>query len=221
VALGNGSIVDLMPGEKAQFADPARPNANFDPFFISCVRQIGVALSIPFEVLIKHFTASYSAARAALLDAWTFFYNRRDFLANGFCQPIYEAFFDEAVALGRIDAPGYFDDAATRLAYLRAKWVGDAPPSIDPQKEAEAAKILVDEGFSTREEQTMRLTGGVWEDNHPQQVREKQMRVKDGLEPAQPQPGDTGTAPKPGKPTNAPNPEQARTGRHGGCIKCE
>lgn len=181
VALGNGSIVDLMPGEKPEFANPARPNAQFDPFFQALVRQIGIGLSIPFEVLIKHFTASYSAARAALLDAWTFFFNRREWLAVTFCQPVYATWFEEAVANGRIVAPGFFADPALRLAYLRADWVGDAPVSLDPLKEANAAQVRLATGISTLESETMQLTGKVWEDNHAQQVREKQMRERDGL----------------------------------------
>jgi lambda family phage portal protein len=193
VAMGSGSIVDLNPGEKPEFANPTRPNAAFDPFFQACVRQIGIALSIPFEVLIKHFTASYSAARAALLDAWTFFYNRRQFLTVTFCQPTYETWFEEAVAIGRIDAAGFFSDPAIRRAYLRAEWVGDAPVSLDPEKEANAAKVRLEIGVSTIEKETMQLTGGVWEDNHPQQVREQQLRKQDGLiqeaPPAQPADG--------------------------------
>lgn len=188
IALGNGSIVDLMPGEEPVFANPTRPNDKFDPFVQAVVRQIGIALCIPFEVLIKHFTASYSAARAALLDAWTFFYNRRDFLSVQFCGPIYEAFFDEAVTSGRLTAPGYFADPATRRAYLRADWVGDAPVSLDPLKDAQAAQARLTAGISTLESETMQLTGKVWEDNHAQQVREKQKRTDDGLVPPPPDP---------------------------------
>jgi len=67
VKLGNGLILDLAPGEKVSTANPGRPNQAFDPFIMAIMRQIGVGLEIPFEILIKHFTASYSAARAALL----------------------------------------------------------------------------------------------------------------------------------------------------------
>lgn len=192
VALGNGAIVDLMPGEKPTFANPARPNEKFDPFVQAILRQIGIALCIPFEVLIKHFTASYSAARAALLDAWTFFYNRRDFMTVMFCQPIFEAWFEEAVAFGRITAPGFFADPATRRAYLRADWVGDAPVSLDPLKDAQAAQVRLTTGISTLESETMQLTGKVWADNHAQQVVEKQARQTDGLEQPPPDPNANG-----------------------------
>ncbi|MFP4561631.1 MAG: phage portal protein, partial [Thiohalorhabdus sp.] len=56
--IGNGSVIGLEPGEKPETASPGRPNDNFDPFFTAIVRQIGSALEIPYEVLIKHFTSS-------------------------------------------------------------------------------------------------------------------------------------------------------------------
>jgi capsid protein len=64
------------------FVNPARPNPEFDAFVMSILRQIGVGLEIPYEILIKHFTASYSASRAALETAWQFFRRRRTWLAR-------------------------------------------------------------------------------------------------------------------------------------------
>jgi lambda family phage portal protein len=181
VALGSGSIIDLMPGEEPKFANPARPNANFDSFVQAVIRQIGIALQIPFEVLIKHFTASYSAARAALLDAWTFFYNRREWLTTVFCQPVFETWFEEAVAAGRIDAPGFFDDPAIRRAYLKAEWIGDAPVSMDPLKDAQAAAARLGSKLSSRSAECLALTGRPFDDVVPELVREKEMLTEAGL----------------------------------------
>lgn len=204
LALGNGAIVDLADGDDVAFANPGRPNTAFDPFVAAILAQIGVALGLPLEVLTKHFTASYSAARAALLEAWKFFLGRRHWLAAGFCQPVYEAWLDEAVAIGRIAAPGYFGDPAVRRAYLGAEWIGDAPGSIDPAKEVTAAQGRVTLGVSSLARETMELTGQVWEEVHAQQVREHQMRLRDGLDsaasPGTPPPATSpaGGAPRPG-----------------------
>jgi len=181
VGLGPGAIVDLGPGEDITSFMPNRPNAGFDMFTQSVLRQIGIALELPFEVLIKHFTASYSASRAAVQDAWRFFKNRRQWIADGFCQPVYEAWMDEAVAIGRISAPGYFDKPAIRKAYLQANWVGDQPMQIDPVKEIEAATKRLDVGVSTLTQETMQITGGVFTDNIRQQKKERAMRLEAGL----------------------------------------
>ena len=86
VQLGMGAVVGLMPGEKANVANPSRPYPNFAPFIEGVSTQIGMALGIPRELLIKQFNASYSASKAALLDAWVYFRGVRYWLANSFCQ---------------------------------------------------------------------------------------------------------------------------------------
>ena len=80
--IGDGAVVFLDPDEELQFADPKRPNAAFGEFVKSVCRQIGAALEIPYEVLIKEFTSSYSASRGALLEAWKMFRMRREWLTK-------------------------------------------------------------------------------------------------------------------------------------------
>lgn len=181
IQLASGAIVDLEHGAKASIANPGRPNVAFDPFVMAVLRQIGVALELPFEVLIKHFTASYSAARAALLEAWKFFKNRRMWLADNFCQPVYETWLAEAVATGRVAAPGFFADPAVRKAWCGAVWLGDGPGSIDPLKEANAIEKRIDIGITTLAEETAAYDGGDWETKHVQRVKEHKMRSDAGL----------------------------------------
>lgn len=181
IKLGNGAVVGLAPGEDVSTVNPSRPNANFDPFFEAIVKQIGLSLEIPKEVLVKHFTASYSAARAALLEAWKFFRNRRDWLAESFCQPIYEAFLEEAIANNRIAAPGYFSDPILREAYCHAEWIGPAKGMINEKDEVEAAGLRIQYRLSTLDRETSELTGGDWETNVRQQQKEQRMLAEAGL----------------------------------------
>jgi len=180
--LGNGSIIGLNPGEKIQESNPGRPNQAFDGFVTAICRQIGAAIELPFELLVKHFTASYSASRAALLEAWKYFRKRRVWLAKRFCQPIYEEWLAEAVATGRIEAPGFFEDKAIRMAYCGTEWYGPSPGQIDPEKEVNAAILRVENCFSTRDRETTELTGGDFEDNVRQRTREEKIIKEGGLE---------------------------------------
>lgn len=173
--LGYGSVVGLFPGEKISTVAPGRPNVAFDPFVMAILRQIGIALELPFEILVKHFTASYSAARAALEEAWDYFSKRRHWLVTMLCRPVYEAVIDEAVALGRLQAPGYNADPLIRRAWLCATWIGDAPSQIDPVKEIEAAEKRVALRISTREEERARLIGDPWEAIVPQIIKEEKL----------------------------------------------
>jgi lambda family phage portal protein len=202
--MGPAAMLELMPDEKVEFANPSRPNAMYEPFVNAILQQIGVALELPFEVLTKHFTSSYSAARAALIEAWKFFLSQRAWLAEVLCQPIYEAWMTEAVALGRIYAPGYLNgDPSIREAYHRAQWIGPARGQIDEFKEIKAARISVDMGVKTLEEVTNELTGGSWESKHHQRAKEVKMRRRDGLE-AEMAPEENGQAEQGDIPNDGP-----------------
>lgn len=181
--LGNGAIVALEQGEEVQIANPSRPNQAFDGFVIAMCRQIGAALEIPYELLLKNFNASYSASRAALLEAWKMFRMRREWIIGNFCQPIYEEWLTEAVLKGRIKARGFFDDPAIKAAWCGAEWFGDCQGQLDPLKEANAAAVRVAEGFSTREREAAELTGMKFEAIHATRKREEDMRKADGLAP--------------------------------------
>lgn len=179
--LSPGAILDLQPNENIEIANPSRPNAGYDGFVQSILRQIGVALEIPFEILIKHFTASYSAAQAALVEAWKTFTTRRKWIASQFCQPVYEMVIAEAIAKGILEAPGFFTDPFVRAAYLGAEWIGPPRGQIDQLKEIRAADYRVRLGVSTLEEETAAITGGSWETKHIQRTREQSLRVRAGL----------------------------------------
>lgn len=181
IDLDTSSVVGLLPDEDVVFNDPNRPNGKFDPFWLSCVRQIGIALEIPYEILIKHFSSSYSASRGAMLEAWRMFNTRRKWFASRFCQPIYEAFFDEMVALGRFYAPGYLADPMIRKAWCGGEWIGDPRGMIKESEEIDAANKRVALGVSNRERETELLTGGDFDANHRQLAREQKMRDEAGL----------------------------------------
>jgi lambda family phage portal protein len=174
--MGAGAIMALEPNQSIEIANPGRPNTAFDGFITSLARQIGVALELPYELLIKHFTASYSASRAALLEAWKMFRMKRVWLASNFCQPIYEEWLTEAILKGRIEAKGFFDDPAIKQAWCGVEWVGPSQGQIDPIKEANAAKIRVEQGFSTREREAMELTGGNFSIINKVRIKEERLR---------------------------------------------
>jgi lambda family phage portal protein len=182
VKLGSGALIGLRPGESIETADPKRPNANFDSFIKAILEQVGVSLEIPFEILIGHFSASYSASRAALLEAWRFFRGRRHWLATSFCQEVYENFLFEGVSLGRIVAPGFFSDPLIRNAYCGAIWIGEAPAQIDPRKEVDAAEKRLELCLTTRDEETVAITGGDFESNFPRIKMEKAMLESIGID---------------------------------------
>ena len=179
ISMGNGAITMLEDGEDISIANPSRPNSNYDAFMMSVYKQIGAALEIPYEVLLKSYTSSYSASRAALLEAAEVFKKRRTYLQDDFCQPVYEMFLAEAIAKGRIQAKGFFTDPLVHKAWCGAKWNSTATvPVLDPTKEVQAAKMRVEEGFSTREAETVALNGSDFRTNVAQLVQENTKLVE-------------------------------------------
>lgn len=175
IELAPGSVIDLGENEKANMVNPGRPNANFDGFVMSVIKQIGCALEIPFEVVLKCFSNNYSASRGALLEFWKTVSMYRGWFAADFCQPIFEEFMYEAVAKGRIKAPGFFADPLIRKAYCTAEWNGPSAGQLDPKKEVEAAELRIQGGFSTRDRETTELTGGDFYKNMRQRKREEKL----------------------------------------------
>lgn len=180
--MGNAAIVGLAPNESIEIANPGRPSTAFDPFVLSILRQIGVGLELPFELLVKHFTASYTASQGAILEAWRAFLTRRTFLSRVWCQNIYEAWLLEAVVMGRVTAPGFLGaDPRIRAAYQSALWTGPSKGQLREDIETKAADMRVASGFSTIQREASLINGSSWEQNHKQRVVERNARLRDGL----------------------------------------
>lgn len=175
IELAPGAVIDLGEGEKANMVNPGRPNPNFDPFVMAVIKQIGAALEIPYELLIMAFSNNYSASRAAILEFFKVIKMYRAWFVTDFCQPIYEEWLCEAVAKGRINAPGFFNDPIIKDAYCSAEWNGPSAGQLDPKKEVEAAELRVQGGFSTRERETTELTGTDFYKNIKQRKREEEL----------------------------------------------
>lgn len=181
VKLGSGAVQYLREGEKVEESKPGRPNPAFEGFVKAVCRQMGATLEIPYEVLLKHFTSSYSASRAAQLEANKMYRKKRERFAADFCQPVYEEWLSEAVATGRIYAPGLLSDPLIKKAYSKTEWNGPAHGQLDPLKEAKASILKMENGLSTGEKEAMELTGTEYSDNHRTLVDENNMRIQDGL----------------------------------------
>jgi lambda family phage portal protein len=197
----SGKAINLLPGEKANMVTPGRPNPEFDPFWNATVRQIGMALGMPVEVLTMHFQSSYTAARGALLMAWRGFSQRREKVAKLMCQPVLELWLANEVSQGRINCPGFFADENIRAAWCAAIWTGDGPGSVDPLKEVTAAEKRVAMEMSTLQAESIAYDGQDFDAKHRQRTKEVAMQKRDGTAPAA-MPGSvpTQTAPIPDTP---------------------
>lgn len=163
--LGPGTINALPKNIDVKSVGTAGDQSTFDSFVTHFLKQISSSLNIPYEVLMKSFTSSYSASRAALLQAWEQFKLRRTWFSRDFCQPVYEIWLTEAVATGRLEAPGFFTDPAIRFAYSNAEWYGPSMSILDPLKDVNGAALRIQYGLSTPEREAAEMTGSNFYDN--------------------------------------------------------
>ena len=80
----------------------------------------------------------------------------------------------EAIAIGRIDAPGFFDDPVKRQAYLNAMWINERANVLDPLKEANAQVLRLQNNLSTYERE-LAATGQDFDDVAQQLKTEREL----------------------------------------------
>ena len=115
-----------------------------------------------------------------MLLAWKMFNTRRSWLVNHFCDPVYEAWMEEAVLRGRVAAPGFLDDPIIRQAYLGNTWIGPSPGQIDPVKETKAAGERLALNLTTRSGEAAAI-GEDFDQNIEQSAREEKQMEELGL----------------------------------------
>lgn len=176
--MGPGAINVLEQGEDIKFGNPNMPIAGFEAFVKTIEQMTGAALEIPRDVLVKEFNASYSASKGALEEMWESVKMRRNWFIADFCQPVYETWLAEAVAIGRIKAPGFFDNPLIRDAWCGVRWDGPAQTHLNPVAEAKANEILVANGWKTNAQITREHYGGNWLENMAALEQERKIMLK-------------------------------------------
>jgi len=168
--LSPGLIARLGMGESINVVDPKRPGDSFAPFVESMLRLIGVALGLPYELLVKDFSkTNYSSARASLLEGRRMFKTWRGWMATKFCHPIWQLVIEEAYLRGEFDAPDFYKYFHE---YTRAAWIGGGWGWVDPVKEVEASRKAIDYGLSTLAKEVA-AQGDDWEETLDQLARER------------------------------------------------
>jgi lambda family phage portal protein len=180
--IGSGIIAHLPAGKKIDIVESKRPATGFAPFTEEIIKHIGAATEIPAEIISKHFTASYSASRAAILEAWKSFKIWRSWFAEDFCKPVYEIWLSEAVSGGRIQADGFFENPLKRNAWLASEWIGFSQGQLDPLKEIKAEVMACENGFSTREQSANRLFDGTDFTSNAEKLKVENSLLRETLE---------------------------------------
>jgi lambda family phage portal protein len=163
--VGPGTLNVLPPGYDVSAIDGSRTLSTYEPFTTQLIKLLGAGVEQPYEVVLKSFNSSYTASRAALLQAWAAYKTRRVWFSRDFNQPSYEAWMTEAVAIGRIKAPGFFTNPLMKKAWCNAEWYGPVMGVLDPVKEVQASALRRLYGISTGEKEAAEMTGTSFDEN--------------------------------------------------------
>lgn len=112
-----------------------QPGPHLEQFYTQGFKIAGMATGIPWEILCKAFTTSYSASRGARNEYKRLIRLEQKHLRIHFCKPVYCSWLMDRVMQGALDLPGFEDDEQLRNAYCRAFWIPPAEGAIDKNRE--------------------------------------------------------------------------------------
>lgn len=162
IQIGGTRIPVLPEGDKINMQAVNRAIGDPTQFRNGFLRQMASALGVSFEQLSQNFSdANYSAARAALLEVWRGVLTMRRLFTAHVASLVYAAVIEEAIYKGRIELPpGAPPFQENRAAYTACAWTGPGMGWIDPQKEANAIKTLLELKLKSRAEAKAEMDGG-------------------------------------------------------------
>ena len=145
-----GALIPLPPGKSVEFPDvPDQGGAG--GLATSTFRLIAAGTNVTYEQATGDYSqVNYSSARAALQEFRRFCQSvQHHTLVFGMCRPVWRAFIRHQVLTGEIPAALYQSD---RAAFDAAKWLPPAWPWVDPESEAKAAEIALNNRLRSRSE---------------------------------------------------------------------
>lgn len=175
-------IPHLMPNESLEVIRSTHPNSNFDNFENNFIRKFAAGLGVEAHELSKNYKdVNYSAARAALLAVWRTYRTRRNRRCSQFAMPFFNAWLEEAVAIGAVQLPDGVPDYLAAKPYLvKGTFIAWGKPMVDPYKERQAQNLGMQMGVETMQEIAAE-EGQNWRDNLDQIAYERQYRQKLGI----------------------------------------
>jgi lambda family phage portal protein len=206
--LGGVRVPTLAQGEDIKSVNAARPHSNFTPFTHDMLRRFAAVLGISAEQVTQDYSeASWSSARAGIVEAEKSFLRRLGDFNTNTANPVYANALAEPYELGELPMPrgmrpDYLD---IRSLLARCRWLGAPRGWVDPIAERQGAVLGLDAGFDTLEN----VTAGQqqdWEEVLDQRAAERARFKELGIPDPQwfgttAAPNATSVAEKPEKPT--------------------
>ena len=155
----------LNAGEKFVELSTNRPNLSLTSFVDAVIKPMVASMGITPEILHGQYMSNYSASRAAIQQFWRSIMVYRQDFSRSLYRSIYEAIITEQVHAGIFKLEGFFETDIKKVAWLNHSWIGGTQPSLDPNKDIEAAMKSIAAGLSTRTKAAKELNGSNFDEN--------------------------------------------------------
>ena len=165
-AMQPGMLLDLGQNGAIEGFNPSRPSTSAEAWINHMIRSTSTALpGVKSSTLTGDYrNSSFSSERSADNDAWPELNGIQEWMAEGFCQPIYQQIIRAALLAG------LFDDVIDTAEYMEreselvaATWQGPVALSINPVDDADAARARVRNGTSSPQREASKVGGNCWE----------------------------------------------------------
>lgn len=189
-----GTVVGMEEGEDIVFSQPADVGASYDNFEYRNLLRAAAGFSVPYAGITGDLrSVNYSSIRAGLVDFKRECegYQFHVFVFK-FCAPVWRRFLDVATLWGLTPwGAAEYMDQRKRRDFRRVKWLPPRWDWVDPLKDAQAEKLMVDEGFKSRGDVVESMGSDVEEvdeRNAEDMKREEEMGLKYGSAKTDPAP---------------------------------
>ena len=176
-----GMVMHLAPNESIESANPGRPNSASEPWIALMLRGIAVGTGLSYEIVARDYSqTNYSSNRASQLEDRRRFRRIQDHLRFHLCQPIWDAFCDQA-ALQSVDGfPSSSELLDDRRKFAPVEWQTPEWEWVDPTAEQTAAQAAIT-SFMSDYQTELGSRGRSWRSVFYQRAKEEKLRKTLGL----------------------------------------
>lgn len=146
-SLTPGMIMELNPGDDVSVVQPPSQGSSAAEFVRLQQRLTSGAQGLSYEVASRDMSqVNYSSARQGLLEDRNTYEMEQQFFIDHFLNEVYEEFIEAAVLAGILRIPDFYKN---KEAYLKHEWIAPGMKWIDPKKEADANKTMLENNLTT------------------------------------------------------------------------
>lgn len=174
-----GMIMEMNPGDEAQFLEPNGTGTDASNFVKLQQRMVAAGHGLSYEAATRDMSnTTYSSARQGLIEDDLTYGEEREGFENAFLDEVYETFVISAWLAGKFNAPDFWENKQTYMAH---EWVLAPRRWIDPQKEANAQKTALATGQKTFQ-QVCSENGRDWQEVIDEMAAAKEYAEQKGID---------------------------------------